>query len=100
MSKFRDLEVDINNDQTIDISFYQYDKYYSYEGTIVTTYEIDEEPRESFDGVIIYDVFIKEIRMVDSISMRYCLDEQTLVFELEPDYVDEQELINQINTRL
>ena len=100
MSKFRDLEIDINNDQTVYISFYQYDKYYSYEGTIVTTYEIDEEPREFFNGVIIYDRFIKENRKVDSISMKYCLDEQTLVFELEPDYVDEQELINQINTRL
>jgi len=100
MSKFRDLEIDINNDQTVDISFYQYDKYYSYEGTIVTTYEIDEEPREFFNGVIIYDRFIKENRKVDSISMKYCLDEQTLVFELEPDYVDEQELINQINAQL
>lgn len=100
MSNFRDLSVDINDDNTIDISFYQYDKYYIYEGTIVTTYEIDEEPKKAFNGSIVYDRFIRETRSVDSISMKYCLDEQTLVFELEPDYVNEKKLINQINTRL
>jgi hypothetical protein len=100
MSKFRDLSVDINDDNTLEISFYQYDKYYIYDGTTITTYDIDEEPREAFNGAIVYDRFIREDMRVDSIRMRYCLDEQTLVFELEPDYIDKQELINQIESQL
>jgi len=96
----RELEVDIYPDQTIGITFYQYDKYYYFKGHTTTTTITYEQPTSAFNGDVQYTEYEYEAKEVHDIEMVFCVDELTQVFELEPDHIDMEELINQINKQL
>lgn len=100
MSKFRELDVSLYKDGKLMISFVQYDKLYVYSGTTERTEYVYEYPSSAFNGEIIYEVDTTDEMSVGEITLIHCLDEQTGLIDLEPDYVDEKELINQINAQL